>query len=93
MLDDIIHTFAIMKKKPFAQKTDLITLGGFVLVVLGVLSLILSLVGARFSFLAFLDHWGRLPGFLLRLLMVMIGFVIVFVNRSEELHDSSEIDS
>ncbi len=82
-----------MKKKPFAEKTDFITLAGFLLVVLGVLSLILSLVGARFSFLAFLDHWGRLPGFVMRLLMVMIGFVIVFVNRSEELHDSSEIDT
>jgi len=82
-----------MNKKPFIKKTDVVTLIGFLLVVLGILSLILSLVGARFSFLAFLDHWGRLPGFVLRLLMVMMGFVVVFVNRSEELHDSSEINS
>ncbi len=81
-----------MEKKPFVERADFVTLAGFLLVVFGILSLVLSLIGARFSFLAFLDHWGRLPGFVFRLLMIMIGFVIVFVNRSEELHDSSEID-
>jgi len=82
-----------MSKKPFIESADYKSIIGFLLVVFGILSLILSLVGARFSFLGFIDMWGALPGFIIRLLMVVFGFVLVFVGKAEELHDSSEIES
>ena len=77
-----------MTKKKFATTKDLVSLLGFLMVGLGILAIILSLVGARFTFMAWLDHWGAGVGFVLRLIMVIVGFVIIFVNKSESLYDS-----
>ena len=46
------------------------------------LSLILMLVGVQFSFLTWIDGSGRLTGFVIRLLMIICGFVIIALSQT-----------
>ena len=58
---------------------------------LGMLSIILSIVGVKLAFLSWIDNWGRLTGFLIKLFMLVVGMIIMFVARadwSEELEDA-----
>jgi hypothetical protein len=52
---------------------------GFLLFVLGMLSLVLILVGANFSYLAWIDKPGSPRGILIRLLMIGGGLVISYL--------------
>ena len=49
---------------------------GFVLVVTGLTALILQVIGTQWVFLQFLEKGGRLFAFLVKILMVMAGFII-----------------
>ncbi len=54
---------------------------GFVLVAVGLLSIILSAMGLQFSFLLWMDRsLGAGLAFLLRILMVLFGFVLMYLN-------------
>ena len=53
---------------------------GFVLFLLGFLSLILSLVGVQFTYMRWLDFNGRGLGFLLRIIMIIVGIVIIYFS-------------
>ncbi len=64
------------------NKKDIINLFGFTLFILGFLSLMFSFIGIQFSFLTFLDAMGYLTGFILRLLMVLGGIVLLFLNNT-----------
>ncbi len=55
---------------------------GFILIIIGMLSLILMLVGVQFSFLTWIDGSGRLTGFVIRLLMIICGFVIIALSQT-----------
>lgn len=57
---------------------------GFTLFMLGMLALVLQLVGVQLIFLTWLDNWGGGIGFLLRLIMIIVGLVIIIVTRSGE---------
>lgn len=59
----------------------LVTLG-FLLFLTGVLSLVLSFVGVRFTILAFLDSFGNFYSFLAKIIMVMTGIIIIYVNKT-----------
>lgn len=59
------------------------TLVGFVMAGLGFSSIILSLVGARLSFLFWIDGLGALPAFVVKLLMILAGIVIVYLARTD----------
>jgi hypothetical protein len=59
----------------------LISLIGFTLFLLGMLSLVLSLVSVQLSFLSGLEAFGRGVGLLLKLAMIVAGAVIVVVTR------------
>jgi hypothetical protein len=61
---------------------NLLTILGFVLVVTGFLSMIVSVVGLKFSFLLFLESWGSLVGFVLKLLIIMIGFILTYLGQT-----------
>ncbi len=61
------------------KKAIMIT-AGFLLVGLGLLSLMLMLLGGRFTYLRWLDYWGPLAGFVLKLLMVLAGFLLIFLS-------------
>lgn len=58
-------------------RKDLLTLLGFALFLVGFTSLTLSLVGIRWSWLAWLDRIGPLFGFLSKLGMAVIGIALV----------------
>ena len=56
---------------------------GFLLFFVGFISLILMLVGARFSFLAFIDGGGQALGLVIRLIMVFGGLAMAYVFRNK----------
>lgn len=61
---------------------------GFGLFVLGFLALVLSIVGVQLAFLTWIDSWGGLVGFVIRVLMIIVGIGIIVVTRSgEQLHE------
>jgi hypothetical protein len=55
---------------------------GFLFFILGFSALVLSLVGVKISFLVWLDYPGPLFGFLMRLLMIIVGIVIVYLTTT-----------
>ncbi|MCB0550348.1 MAG: hypothetical protein KDD19_22455 [Phaeodactylibacter sp.] len=56
---------------------------GFLLAALGFLSIVLSLVGVQFSFLTWLDSFGRLFGFVAKLVMIIAGILILHIAQSD----------
>ena len=64
-------------------KKDWLTLLGFFLFLFGFLSIILMSIGLEFAFLTWLDAAGGLIGFLLRVLMIVVGLVMVVALRSD----------
>lgn len=75
------------------HKKSLYTLLGFLLFMFGFLSLILSMIGLQFSFLTWPDAFGRLGGFVFRLLMILGGIVLVSLQQTDwerERRESSE---
>ena len=56
---------------------------GFLLIIIGVLALVLMFVGVQLSFLTWIDALGRLGGFVIRLLMIIAGFVIIVLTQTD----------
>ncbi|MBK9581130.1 MAG: hypothetical protein IPO48_04190 [Saprospiraceae bacterium] len=70
------------------MKRPYLTLVGFIIFSLGILSLILSLVGLNFTFLNFIYNHGVLT-VICQLLMLFGGMVIMYVSRvSDETEES-----
>jgi hypothetical protein len=65
------------------KNKDWLTLVGFTLVILGFLSLALSLVGLKLSFLVWLDRPGPLFGFLAKLAMIVTGLAITYLAQTD----------
>lgn len=69
------------------KKTVMISLG-FGLFILGLLSLALNLVALNYSFLVWMDAFGPLVSFLIKLFMVFGGVVLVtLANDNESEYD------
>lgn len=66
------------------QKNGWITLIGFLMFMLGFLSIVLSIVGVQFQFMMWMDIWGRGWGFLGRLILMMSGILIVISDRMKD---------
>ena len=64
------------------MKRGIYTLIGFVLVVVGIVALVLSVVGVKLSFLVFIDKPGPTFGLVVRLMMIISGFVIAVLNTT-----------
>lgn len=64
---------------------------GFLLFVLGMLSLVLILIGANFSYLSWMDKPGSPQGIIIRLLMIGGGLVISYLalNPPQDEEDST----
>jgi len=69
-------------------KQDLLTIIGFLLFVFGMTGLGLSLVGLKWSFLAWMDRLGPMIGFIAKIIMVLSGLVIVALNKINWREDS-----
>jgi len=62
------------------MKKAVFSILGFVLFLMGFLSLILSLVGVQFTYMRWLDFNGRGLGFLLRIVMIIVGMIIIYFS-------------
>jgi uncharacterized Tic20 family protein len=69
------------------NQKDITAVIGFLLLLFGMLALVLSLVSVQLSFLTFIDGQGRLLGFVIRLLMVIIGIVLMILSRTNWRED------
>ena len=67
------------------------TIIGFALLITGFYALILSLVGVKLSFLTFIDEPGALIGFVIRLLMIVAGFVILALINTNWTQEGDEL--
>ena len=55
---------------------------GIITCLLGFFALVLSLVGVKLSYLLFIDKMGALTGFVIRLMMIVLGLVIVVLAQT-----------
>jgi hypothetical protein len=62
---------------------SILALIGFISFALGLLSLILIMLGIQFSFLTWIDMFGRLPGLIIRVFMIFGGLIMLYVARTE----------
>jgi len=60
----------------------IITVIGYLLILLGFLALILSMIGLRLSFLRFLEFGGPLVGLIIKLTMIVAGFILMYVSKT-----------
>jgi len=66
------------------MKKSHLSLLGFIIFFIGVLSLILSIVGLKLSFLAFIDGIGRTFGLVVKLLLIFVGIIILYISKSTD---------
>jgi hypothetical protein len=59
----------------------ILTLAGFLLFIFGFSALCLMIMGVQYSFLTWIDAPGRLFGFVVRLVMIILGFMLVAADR------------
>lgn len=65
------------------MKKSIYTLVGFLLFILGASALILSLVGVQLAFLTWIDAFGGLVGFIIRIVMMIGGIVIAVLSTTD----------
>ncbi len=63
---------------------------GFVLFILGMLSLVLTLIGANFSYLAWIDKPGSPRGLLIRLFMIGGGLIMSYMALNPDSKDENK---
>jgi len=63
-------------------RNDWLAIIGFLCFILGAMSLILSLVGIHFTFLRFLENWGGMASFLVKLGILIAGLVLIYVSKT-----------
>ncbi len=56
---------------------------GFLLIIIGFLALAMSMVGLKFAFLQWMDLLGGLGSFITKLVMVLGGFVLVYMAQTD----------
>lgn len=68
-----------------SKKKDLITILAFLLFLTGFTALTLSLVGIRWKFLAWIDDYSTLLGFLTKIGMILLAIIMLaLINSSGE---------
>lgn len=56
---------------------------GFLLFIFGITSIIMTLVGVRWVFLSWLEVGGRLPAFVLKIIMTIGGILLIILARTD----------
>jgi len=62
---------------------NIITVIGFILFLSGMYALSLSLVGAKFTPLLFLEKLGGTASFFIKIVMVLVGVLLIFLSRTK----------
>ncbi len=65
------------------QHATAITIAGFVLFLLGLISLLLNYVGVDIFFLTWLYALGAGTSFFIRLMMVIVGLILIYVGGTD----------
>jgi len=65
---------------------------GFLLFILGVISLVLILIGANLSYLAWIDRPGTPQGIIIRILMIGGGLVMAYMALNPAEDDTDDIN-
>ena len=65
-----------------AMDRPIITVIGYLLLLFGFLALILSMIGLRLSFLRFLEFGGPLVALVIKLAMIVAGFILMYVSKT-----------
>lgn len=65
------------------RKKGLYTGLGFFLFFLGFLSIVLGMIGVQFSFMTWMDQWGKGYGFIGRILLILIGFILIISDQTD----------
>ena len=73
------------------MKKSFWTILGFALLIMGFYALFLSLVGVKLSFLTFIDKPGALIGLIIRLAMIIAGFVILALVNTNWSQEGDEV--
>lgn len=58
-------------------------ISGFLLFIIGMLSLVLSVIGIHFTFLRFLEYWGAGFAFASKILIIIAGFVLIYLSKTD----------
>lgn len=74
-------------------KRTLALVAGFVVGGSGLYALILMLVRVQVTYLTWLDTWGALVGFVLRLLMIMGGAVLIVIGTTDWRRERAESEA
>lgn len=56
---------------------------GFLFAGVGLLSILLTLVGVQFSFLAWMNNLGPLLSFVLKIVLTITGFVLLVLSQTD----------
>jgi uncharacterized Tic20 family protein len=79
--------------KEFFQKNKaLITTIGFLFFILGASGVVLSLVSVKLSILAWMDSFGDLIGFILKLIMLILGIALAVLANTKWWMEDEEKD-
>lgn len=65
------------------KNKGILSIVGFTLTALGILSIVLSVVGVKFSFLSWIDAPGPLFGLVFKLILAIAGIVILYIAQSD----------
>ena len=65
------------------MKKGVVATLGFLLILYGFIALVLMMIGMQLSFLVWIDGWGKLLGFVIRLLMIVVGVVMMYLDLSD----------
>ena len=65
------------------RNKTILAIVGFLLAGTGFLALVLSMVSVQLSFLTWIDIPGRLFGFVIRLLMIIVGMAMIYLNLTD----------
>ncbi|MCC7244944.1 MAG: hypothetical protein IT269_04665 [Saprospiraceae bacterium] len=63
------------------KNRTLLTISGFLLIILGITSIVMKIIGVHWVFLGFLEWGGSLLSFILKLFMSVAGFVMIAAAR------------
>lgn len=72
----------MFKTNKMYMKSGYITLVGFILLLLGFLSVLFSLVGLQFTFFKFMTNLGPGLSLLIQLIMIIGGIVLMYISRA-----------
>ncbi|HMY83219.1 MAG TPA: hypothetical protein PLC76_14195 [Saprospiraceae bacterium] len=65
------------------QKKDLYTTAGFLLMSIGLTSIVLNVVGVEWVLLKWMNKLSGLTGFLIKLVMIIAGIIIIYLNKAD----------